>query len=72
MTFREKLGNWISGRKLELWRDATRRVTKTLLDSEAEVADLRTALYKIRGLDTPKASHSLKRAVRIANEALGK
>lgn len=68
-TFRMKLGDWVSGGRWSRWNaDLTRTndgLVKVLLDS-------RDGLREIAALETPKAAHSVKKATRIAREALGK
>lgn len=77
MSIRYKLANWISGGKLNECKTAAseNRQKLSLLQLEYsarldEKHKLQDALCSIKKLDTPKAAHGVKRAVKIASEAL--
>lgn len=77
MTIREKLAEWISGGKLSEYKTAAIENRQKLSLLQLEYSDkinekhkLQDALTAIKKLDTPKASHGVKKAVHMASEAL--
>lgn len=68
-SFRMKLGNLISGGLWSAWNSDIIKWNDSLNERNDE---LRRALISIDSIETPKAANGVKKAARIAREALVK
>lgn len=76
MNMREKIANWLTfgsyKQGCDAWWELHELKSREQSLWHETVVDFTTALSEITKLDTPKASHGVKKAVRIAREALDK
>lgn len=73
MTLRERIADWISGGALTYQkakeaesREWAARSAERKFEAYRKANDLRARLSRIASLETPKASHTVKRMARIA------
>ena len=73
-TFRMKLGDWISGGRWSAWNSDLIERNDSLNERNGSrvqrIIELRWALILIDRIETPKAANGVKKAARIAREAL--
>jgi hypothetical protein len=76
MTLRERIADWISGGRLKFWRQESNDGWLIAIEREAQARSashraylMQEQLNRIAALETPKASHTVRKMAAIAREA---